>query len=260
MRRSDIGRLAVAAALIVGVLPLHAQRSSDHDIGFAIAIPTPEQREIDPEKYEIPELAGCMPGTGSHLVDGRLPRPIADYRVRMKDVSQRISIFENGLVAMEFSTGAGAVRKRVLLPDDALKVYRDHLSVKTLATVPDDLMYDLTGDTALLRIYDDKGTYVERKFSASLIVPESLESLRATLNDLIRVMSEDREVTNPLAAYKPVVGDRLISEDRKTYEIKRLIDPGNILELRCEQEPVTIFVDVEDLHNYFVGSLAPKPN
>ena len=84
---------------------------SNHDLGGSIAVPI-DPAGFDPKKYEIPELAGSLPGTGSHLNEGALPRVLADYELITATLRQRITLFDGGLVARdparEASSLAGA--------------------------------------------------------------------------------------------------------------------------------------------------------
>src|SRR3954462_5844416 len=92
-------------------------------LGGAISVPLPERERKRLRKYEIPELVGSRQALGSQLIDGELPKPILDYRVHSNEVDQRLSMFEGGLVVISI-TGAGAtMRKKVIIPPDAMQNY-----------------------------------------------------------------------------------------------------------------------------------------
>ena len=223
-------------------------------IGGAIATPLPEKYRRRLKKYEIPELTGSRQAIGSQLIDGRLPRPILDYSVRDTKVRQRISIFEGGLVVVRMSGAGGTIQKRVIIPVEALKKYRTTASAEALAKVREsDISSPSQNRVASLRVYDDKGQFVERYFDPSSVRQQSLNQQIAPLEDLLRAISEDRTVTSTLANYEPQVGDMLVADDRKTYRVARIIPDSGIVELRCINQPTIIYVAKKDLYNYFVG-------
>src|SRR5436190_801577 len=75
------------------------------------------------QRYEIPELVGSRQALGSQLIDGRLRQPILDYISEQGPIHQRLSIFEGGLVVVDAHGAGGIIRKKLLIPDDALKNY-----------------------------------------------------------------------------------------------------------------------------------------
>ena len=60
-------------------------------------------------------------------------------------------------------------------------------------------------------------------------------------------------MTNTVAGYMPSVGDELVGDDRRVYRVMR-VTPNQVVELRCESQPRTIFVAVKVLYNYFIGT------
>jgi len=257
---------SIRCALIIAFSILNSQFSisasaEEHDItkvdpappGAVIATPLPEKQRRQMKKYDIPELVGARQALGSQLVDGRLPRPIVDYVVLDHNVEQRISIFERGLVIVRMS-GAGdtSMLKRVILPDDTLKMYMKAASADTLSLVrKKDVTPPDTGRRSLLRIYRDGGEHVELEFDPLGVIPKRLADEVHPLEDLLRAISLDRAVTNTVADYQPHVGDELVSDDRKTWRVERVMN--EIVELRCLGQPSIVYVDKRDLYNYFVG-------
>lgn len=220
--------------------------------GAAIATQRPDEREFDPKEYDIPELNGVEVARGSFLVNGKLPRALADYTAEVSGIKQHISIFENGIVSINMEGAGGTIRKKVLLPPDALGRYREALSAEALVDEP----YGNAGpnnDKALLRIYREDGTWAERRFNPTLIQSATMAKPLTILSDLLRALSEDREVTNTLTNYVPRVGDQLISDDEHIYRVVRLLDGGNYVELMSTRDPLTLYVAAKDLNQYFVG-------
>jgi hypothetical protein len=219
----------------------------------AISTPLPEKQERRLKKYEIQELAGARQALGSQLIDGRLPKPLIDFVTHEGSVEQRLSVFEGGLVVVAM-TGAASIRKKVLIPGDALDAYLGAISPDGLQKVDArSLAVPERGRTARLRVYRDDGSHVERIFHPGRVLPKSLGDQLGPLRDLLRAVSEDRSVTSSVAGYEPQIGDELVADDHKVYRVERLIGGAGVVELRCLDAPATIYVMKSDLHLYFIG-------
>ena len=221
--------------------------------GAVIATPMPEKQSRRMKKYQIPELVGAKQALGSQLVDGRLPRPVLDYVVVDQNVEQRLSIFEKGLVVVRMSgAGGSTMLKRVILPDDALKSYLRSASPERLAAIrAQDVTAPGVRRRSLFRVYRDDGGHVELAFDPVGVIPKTLGDQIRPIEDLFRALSEDRAVTNTIADYVPAVGDELVSDDRKTWRVERVM--RDLVELHCVGQPTIVYVDRKDLYNYFVG-------
>lgn len=244
--------LAIVLGIPAPLLPQQTAEPSSPAPGAAMATQRPDMRESDSKKYDIPELNGVEVARGSFLVNGKLPRALADYTAQVSGIKQHISIFENGIVAVNMEGAGGTIRKKVLLPPDALERYRQALSAEALVDEPRGNAGP-NSDKALLRIYRDDGTWVERRFNPTLIQSATMAQPLTILTDLLRVLSEDREVTNTLTNYVPRVGDQLISDDEHIYRVIRLLHEGTYVELRSTRDPLTLYVAAKDLNQYFVG-------
>ncbi|HUJ13899.1 MAG TPA: hypothetical protein VL284_08945 [Thermoanaerobaculia bacterium] len=221
-------------------------------LGGTIATPLPEAQRKQLMKYEIPELAGSQQALGSQLIDGRLPLPLVDYIAWDADVQQRISIFEGGLTVVDVRGVAGPMRKRVILPQDALESYMRSLQ-PAAAVRESDLPRPRDKRRALLRVYSAAGDFSDRWFDPTAPLPRAFDNQISPLRDLLRAITEDRTVTNSIAGYVPKEGDELVGDDRKVYRVVRVMDKS-IVELRCLNQPTTIYVAVKDLYNYFIGT------
>jgi hypothetical protein len=249
-------RLRVAVVLL-SAFPALAQHDiskvepAPRDGAIATSIPNdPSMR-----KYDIPDLAGAEQAIGSQLLDGRLRKPLVDFITIDGKVAQRISIFEGGLVFVKM-TGAATIRKKVVIPPDALAAYLGTVNAKNLGAIDGrNLPTPERNNRSLIRIYDANGKFVERVFNPQRIVPKELNDQINPLRDLLRAVSEDREVTSSVAGYEPKPGDELVSEDQKTYRVMRVVPSADpVVELKCLDAPTTIFVAKKDLHLYFVGA------
>lgn len=263
---SLIRRTLFAASLAVLATGHLEAQSGGHGIedvtpakpGIGIAIPLDDPR-IDSKNLEIPELAGTRQALGSQLVDGRLPKPLIDYSARVDLILQRITIFETGLVSLHFDSPGGRIQKRLILPPDALEVYRRELSAEKLERIRQDhLLDDSDTSRATIRIQGTEGDPVERSFNATSLLPQDLEQYRTVLQDLFRALAGDRDVTNTVTGYIPKVGDRLVTDDQKTYRVTRVVQNGKYVELVSLSDPTRMFIASEDLHNHFIGS-RPDP-
>jgi hypothetical protein len=220
----------------------------------AIATPMPNVRQRQMKKYEIPELAGAVQALGSQLIDGRLPKPLVDFRITEGGLTQRVSLFEGGLVVVDM-TGSVTMRKRVILPKDALNGYLAAVSPAKLRGIDGrDLPTPEADRVAQVRAYEADGSFVERRFHPGHMLPLVFGSQITPLRDLLRAMSEDREVTSTVAGYEPKAGDELVADDQKTYRVVRVVDGANVVELKCLDAPTTIFVARKDLNLYFIGA------
>ena len=249
-------RVARVAVILLSALPALAQ----HDItrvdpaspDSAISTPIPTTRGW--KKYDVPDLDGAQQALGSQLIDGRLRKPLMDFLSSEGSVEQRISIFEGGLVVVNM-TGAATIRKKVLLPKHALDQYIAKISPKTLAR--DDqraLVPPERGRRSVVRLYEEDGTYVEREFNPTRMLPKELDDQITPLRDLLRAVSEDRSVTSSVAGYEPQPGDELVADDQKIYRVMRIVGAEGVVELKCLDAPTTIYVTKKDLHLYFVGA------
>lgn len=257
------GRRWVVLLLLAFSLAVQAPAQTDPESDFesdpsasgtSISIPRPEARDQDPEKYEIPELAGASTARGSYLVGGELPRPVLHYIVRLPRVLQRMTIFENGLVVVHVDNGGASIRKQLVLPMDAVATYRTHISPAALELIQDDGQdRGLSSGRGVIRSYRDDGTFVERSFDPTLVLRAELSQKKIIMDDLLRALAEDREVSNPLTGYRPKLGDVLVADDQKSYKITRIIDGGTVVELTCTSDPLKMYVSSKDLYNYFIG-------
>jgi hypothetical protein len=223
-------------------------------LGGAIAVPLPERERKKLAKYDIPELVGSRQAIGPQRIEGRLPRPLIDFNINTSAVFERLSIFEGGLVVVEVRGAGGTIRKKLVIPPDALQNYVHAISPQALASVRDgDLTKPRDSRHALLRAYDAQQSFVERQFDPMATLPKALSDQVVPMQDLLRAVYQDRGVTNSVAGYMPKVGDQLVGDDRKVYKVTRVVSE-KIVELRCLSQPTTIYIDVKDLYNYFIGT------
>ncbi|HYU23677.1 MAG TPA: hypothetical protein VEO74_00620 [Thermoanaerobaculia bacterium] len=260
-----IGRLSAVILLLAA--PLLAQQqppvadAPPHDIemvepaplGGAIAVPLPEAQRRRLKKYEIPELAGARQALGSQLIDGALPRPLIDFVSADAKIRERISFFEGGLVVIDVAGAGATIRKRVLVPADALHNYTTAITAARLSSVRvDALVPPRDGRRAALRVYDAPGHFVERQFDPMATLPKRLADQVLPMQGLLRAIYQDRTVTNSVANYAPKEGDELVGDDSRVWRVKRVIS-DKIVVLECANQPLTMYVDVHDLYNYFIG-------
>ena len=252
------------STFLLAVLLAAISAVAQHDISqvepvapdAAIATPVPLKQQRKMKKYEMPELGGAKQALGPQLIDGRLPKPAIDFVIVDERIEQRISIFEGGLVIVKMS-GAASMRKKVVIPTDALAGYIRAVSADALRAIDaSSLTAPEPRRRALLRVYEPDGTYVERVFHPDRVPPQSLNDQVAPMRDLLRAISEDRGVTTSIAGYVPKIGDELVADDHKVYRVQRIVDGAGVVELKCLDAPTTIYVVKKDLHLYFIGTKA----
>ena len=220
----------------------------------AISTPVPDAQQRRLKKYDMPELAGARQALGPQLIDGRLPKPLADYLVSEGSVEQRVSIFEGGLVVVKM-TGAASIHKKVILPADALDQYMRTLTADALRAIDTRFLAGPErSERAQLRVYAADGTFAECVFHPNRVLPKPLNDQIAPLRDLLRAISEDRGVTTTIAGYERKPGDELVADDHKLYRVVRVVDGAGVVELQCLDAPTTIYVARKDLHLYFMGA------
>ena len=194
------------------------------------------------------------PAPGRPSVRNASTKPLVDYSATTADIYQRLSIFEGGLVVVEVRGAGGTIRKKVIIPDDALRSYVKTISPSALASVHDaELSKPRDTRRSLLRAYDGQQNFVERQFDPMATMPKALSDQIVPLQDLLRAIYQDRAVTNSVAGYMPKVGDQLVGDDKKIYKVVRVVS-DKLVELHCMSQPTTIYVDVKDLYNYFIGT------
>lgn len=223
-----------------------------------ISIPVPELPDNQMVQYHVVELAGATLVEDDLLVDGRLPKILINFTERLEGVYERLTIFENAVLAVEMEGEGWRMSKRVRIPAEALDRYRAFFTSDELERFRPWSEGDSQRDQTVLRIATGE-TSVERKWPSTAVIPEQIERLRLVLHDVLRALSEDREVTNPVTGYEASVGDVLLGDDQKSYKVIGIREQGELLELQSLTEPVRRFVAKKDLHLYFVAAEPATP-
>lgn len=252
--------LAVASALSLSAQVPDNVNGTPHDIsqvdpapiGGSIAVPLPPAQERRYKKYDMPELTGSRQALGSQLIDGQLPKPLVDFTVEDANVKQRLSLFEGGLAVVNMTGAGGTIRKKVVIPSEAVQIYLKGIQPKALEHL--DLKKPSDGRSASLRVYRDGAEPFVLAYDPLSALPKALHEGLLPLEDLLRAISEDRTVTSTVAGYRPKVGDELVGDDRRTYRVQRVLDDGRVVELHCTSQPTILYVAAKDLYNYFIGA------
>jgi hypothetical protein len=221
-----------------------------------ISIPFPELSDREMVDYHVVELAGATPVGDDLLIDGRLPKILINFTARLEQVYQRLTVFENAILAVEMQGEGWRMSKKVRIPAEALEAYRRFFTTGELERFRPWGEGDPERDQTVLRIATGEST-VERKWASTAVLPEQIERLRLVLLDVLRALSEDREVTNPVSGYEASLGDVLLGDDQKSYRVVGILQQGDLLELQSLSEPVRRFVAKKDLHLYFVAAGPP---
>src|SRR5258708_4475896 len=195
MRVGMLGCWAVGMMAGTAVAQQPPPQPPTHDItmvdkvplGGAMATPLPEAQRKRLEKYDLPELAGSSQALGSQLITGERPQPLVDYFARDAKIQQRLTIFQGGLVVIDVRGAGGPIRKRVIIPPDALKSY-----LKGVAPIDSIRQNELTpaqnDRRAVLRVYNSPQKYSERSFDPVSALPKTMNDELAPLRDLLRAI------------------------------------------------------------------------
>jgi hypothetical protein len=255
-----------ARLALIALLAVPAAAQQPHDISGVdavnpdsiIAIPLPPKSQRQMKKYETPELVGARQALGSQLVDGELRHPLLDYVTKSGLIEERLSMFEGGLIVVSMSGSGGNMHKKLLIPIDALAAYRRAASPEKLEVIhASDVSKPAIERHSLLRIYRADGTHVELMFDPSGSIPKTLADEIRPLEDLLRVIAEDRTVTSTIAGYEPKVGDELVGDDQRIWRVERVTEQG-LIQLRCTGQPTIVYIDKHFLYNYFIGKRAAQ--
>lgn len=229
-------------------------KTSAQILAIALLLPgLPSAAQNHAAGGEVPELAGAERVTGSTLTDGELPLPYLDYVIMIPPKqSQRLSIYRNGLVTMTTTIEDRSTIKKVLFPPGAIETYRKYLDAETLKRAEtQSLVSTPTRLRETIRIYDDEQHPVERTYDPSLYLPSSLESARALLQDLARIVIEDNEITNPMSDYEPAAGDKLIDLQMEPWTVRRIVNDH--VEVQADRSPLRAWVKVDQLDEQFMS-------
>lgn len=243
-------RLARFAVLLLAAAISAGPAATAADPSSAISIPVPQLPDREMVHYQVVELAGASPATEDLLADGTPPAVLVDFTSRLERIWQRLTLYENAIIAVEVEGDGWRMAKKVRIPDQALDSYKAFFVTDELERFRPWSPGDASRDQTVLRIASG-GRDVSRSWPSTAVIPEQIERLRLVLQDVVRALSEDREVTNPIVGYKASIGDVLIGDDQKSYKVVRILQQGALLELESASEPVRRFVAVKDLHLYF---------
>lgn len=258
--------MKLARVAVIALLAVPAAAQQLHDLSQVdavnpdsiIAIPLPPKSQRQMKKYESPELVGARQALGSQLIDGQLPRPLLDYVTKSGLVEERLSMFEGGLTVVSMTGAGGTMHKKLLIPVDALAAYRRAASPEKLAMIRnEDVSKPAAERHSLLRIYRADGSHVELQFDPAGVVPKSVADEIRPLEDLLRVVAEDRTVTSTVAGYEPKAGDELVGDDQRIWRVERVTEKG-LVELHCTGQPTVVYIDKHFLYNYFIGKRSAR--
>lgn len=213
----------------------------------------------DSRDQEPSELAGAEHVEGVPLVDGKLPEPFVDYSVTVRDSAEKLSLFQNGLVVVSTTSGKTTVRKSVMIPPGAVDEYRKFLTPARLAeTSQPDRHLAPTSSVETIRITGEDGESVVRVIDPSTAISSDLGRIRFLIQDLIRVVEEDKEITNPMLDYVPKKGDVLVGDDMSTWTILSVHPTQGFIEVASTSSPVTMYVQIKELPERFLGHRTPR--
>lgn len=249
-------RVTLAVSLLVA--PLVASPAASQTVSQQpqiIISDDPGRDKSKDEPYDVPELFGSKPFKPGEL-KGLAPL-LVEYAARAGNVYERISIFENGVVSVHVTGKGREMRKALIIAPEALETYRTQVRELPLEILPRSEFQPDSKERAWVRVVRNDAVE-ERSFRSTDILPHQIENFRALLLDLLHAISEDNQVTNKMVSYVPRIGDRLISEDDASYEVKRLLGDGTIVEVELVGKSTKMYVPAEMLYKMFVDARPPR--
>lgn len=223
------------------------------------AVLTAQSPPKDSQDQDVPELAGAERVEGIPLVDGKLPKPFVDYCLTVRDSTEKLSLFQSGLVVVSTTSGKTTVRKSVLIPPGAVDEYRKFLTPARLAaTQQPDRHLAPTSSTETIRITDEDGQSAIRVIDPATAISSDLGRIRFLVQDLVRVVEEDKEITNPMIDYVPKAGDVLVGNDMSTWTIVSVHATQGFIEVASTSSPVSMYVQIKELEEKFLGHRTPR--
>lgn len=211
--------------------------------------------DLPPEEGMRPELAGAQRVTGSMTdEDGNLPPLYIEYITVADEGTQRLTLYRNGLLTLTTEQMGRRTDKRILFPPEAIKEYEQYFSLDSLRRVRQPaLQGSPTSIRETVRIYDDRGRYVERTLDPSMVLSGDLERQRVMLRDLVQLLFEDREISSPFHDYVPRVGDVLVDGEMSRWKVLRYLETEETLEVTDARELTRMYINVDQIDEMFIG-------
>jgi hypothetical protein len=222
-----------------------------------VALPVLGQRRSEVDEI-VPELAGAERLSGSPESED-LSSPYLHYIVIPGPrQTQTLSIYDSGIVILRTRLGERESTKHLRFPPDAIETYRKWINAAVLETVRTrQPRITPTSIRETIRIYDLEGSTVERVFDPSMHLPTELEKMRALLQDLARIISEDNEMTSPMIDYEARKGDVLLDQQMEEWVVLSVLHDQ--IELRHGTGPLRVWVKREQLDEKFASWFRPDP-
>lgn len=226
---------------------------------FALVSISCGSSDVPQEEGVRPELSGAARVTGSLLdADGNLPSLYLEYITVADESSQRLAIYRNGLVTLTLERGGRTADKKILFPAEAVTEYETYFSAEMLSQIQQSRLHSSpTRARETVRIYQEDGTRAERSFDSSLVLPGELERQRTMLRDLVQLIFEDRELSNPFHDYTPRKGDLLLDPSMRGWKVLRWFPANETLEVSDPNGSRKIYINLDQIDEMFVGFERP---
>ena len=201
------------------------------------------------EPYDNPDLYGAKPfelGQGH-----KLPSVLIDYTVRSGRLLQRVSVFDNRVASIHLRGNGPDLHRRIQLSTDWIDTVEKliaSIDASSIHTTNDPFRRD--NDRVEMR-FNGVGGMQQIDFAAMQVMPQSIDTLRIMLGDLLGAIGEDKQVTNPITTYTPVAGDKLVGDDQHLYLIRRVFEDGSMVELEGVGKPIRFVVPAKLLYKLF---------
>ena len=169
--------------------------------------------------------------------------------------SRRLTFFANGTLRLISARGTEEIMKLAELTPDEVLAYQERLAAEDLSEVDELEPLSMSGlgvehCELYLRLWE--GDQRRYRFAR-------LDSLPLTLSRVVGIaesMAYQAESQTPTAdfspSYIPQAGDILIREDGLRFEVVGLTGEGTGVELEQVEQPITIYVPLNELVHLFV--------
>lgn len=176
---------------------------------------------------------------------------------------REITLFANGTIRVREGLGEEGTMALGELGPEELRSYLRRLAEIDLSEVPGETG-GVEGEWVErcrleLALGEDAGRTME--FSRYDALPLSLQRLRRILEELgDRVSVAEEGVEHLPSGYRPRPGDVLRRADGELFEVRGFTADGRGVELQGIDQPLTLYVAVDDLRGEFVALVSRRPD
>lgn len=166
-----------------------------------------------------------------------------------------VTLFANGTLRLrQTESGEDSMKLAELSPDE-VRAFDNRLRDEDLSEVEPGSRTGMTGDLVEiceihLGLDDEVATYGFGRFDS---LPLSLSRLNIVIDDMLLLIQQRAPTFGLPPSYSPRRGDILVRGDGALFHVVGLTSNKKGVELRGVDEPLTLFVALESLHESFIS-------